>query len=97
MSNQERNQKGRWIDEGKESGTIRLDKDVVDLGREEIQTRVRQDTKNEDLWEAIDHLDTAIAYIFQLLKQDWKETGDEMKIIQESRDHIQELIAANTD
>lgn len=41
MSDQTRNQKGRWIDEGKESATIRLDKDVVDLGREEIQNRIR--------------------------------------------------------
>jgi len=45
MSKQTRNDKGRWLDEGKESGTIRLDKDVVDLGREVIQTRVHQEMK----------------------------------------------------
>lgn len=62
MSEQQpRNDKGRWQDTGKESEVVRLDKDIADLGREEIQKLVRQRTEENELLK--DTLSVIVRYL----------------------------------
>ena len=75
MSKKPRNDKtGKFLSEGKESQMIRLDKDVADLGREEIQTRVSQGVVLEKMAEAI------FAVMNHLYSQDFIEESRKVEI-----------------
>lgn len=79
MSEKPRNEKsGKFLPEGKESQMIRLDKEIADLGREEIQKLVRQRTEENEL--ILQTLSVVIRYLNE------NDVGFEEFITEDSHD-----------